>query len=769
MATMNPKDFFTNRLADMELEEQSNPTQDRFNNLIQATERRLDQLKTQGEHRQAVVARNAASIVGKLGLDSDGFPAQAVNTAASIASGVGRTAGQLLSAPASLAAGAETSKLTNSDWAAFTALQDGTATPEQVQQLNRDTSGGDFTLGNVGRSLSGEADTPLARIQAANAMRQGARGINDTFDWTSLVHQDRRDQLSQDLGENFQANWDKTTDGTVKGALTGVAGLLAEAGKAAVNNPGAVAEYVAENIPQLALGAFGAAGKAGLAASNVGYAADNFQKGIEKYQAENAGSYPPPEVREEMALWAAATAGAEQVGDVALLRGVAGGAADAAQASRRGLRDVVKGTASGVGTEAATEGFQTYAEGQAGLKPATPQEIYEGAVIGGLVGGAMQGGIAGLGVAGDAVSKAAVKADEVIAERQVNKGLFDKAVEANDPSAFTKPGTKTYAPDEAVRVLAKAATEENQEANYQKAAGIVSDAETRLQDVQERITVAEKPEEAIAAINQDIAQSEALLATAAPDQVETIQEHIDLQKQTISDVEEDAKNLSALKQREAKLSKQVNSAVKLVDQFASRVKAEEVTEVTTPEQAKKVINLAMTAPGKLDSPTVKKLIADTGNALTTEQREYLRSVDAARLAENEAKDIKGVNTDILFGSEKFKGIRDYRERLNRALIDNKVPVANAVVTGFTKFANQQQSKAAAIQDAFDMSIDGNTYTVAPNKAGEWTVLPEQLSESARKQVGGLNIHSNSTKLVDASKYEADAVQSALTEQHQLHT
>lgn len=763
MATMNPKDFFTNRLADMELEEQSNPTQDRFNNLIQATERRLDQLKTQADHRQAVVARNAASIVGKLGLDADSGAALAINAAASVASGVGRTAGQLLSAPSSLAAGAETSKLTNSDWAAFTALQDGTATPEQVQQLNRDTSGGDFTLGNIRRSLTGEADTPLARIQAADGMRGAARSINDTFDWSSLVQQDRRDQLSQDLGQNFQANWDKTTDGTVKGALTGVAGLLAEAGKAAVNNPGAVVEYVAENIPQLALGAFGAAGKAGLAASNVGYAADNFQKGIEKYQAENKGAYPPPEVREEMALWAAATAGAEQVGDVALLRGVAGGAADAAQAGRRGIKDVVKGTASGVATEAATEGFQTYAEGQAGLKPATPQEIYEGAVIGGLVGGAMQGGGTGIAVATDAISAATDKADTVIAERKVNNEAFDKAVANNDPSVFTKATFPTYAPDEAVRVLAKAATEENQEANYQKAAGIVSDAETRLQDVQERITVAENPDEAITTINQDIAQSEALLATAAPEDVETIQEHIELQKQTIADVQDDAKNLKTLKQREAKLNKQVSAATKLIDQFASRVKSEEVTEVTTPEQAKKVINLAMTAPDKLDTPTVKKLIADTGNALTTEQREYLRSVDAARIAENAAKDIKGVNTDILYGSEKFKGIRDYRERLNRALVDNKVPVANAVVSGFTKFANQQQSKAAAIQDAFDMSIDGNTYTVAPNKAGVWNVLPEQLSESARKQVGGLNIHANSTKLVAASKYEADAVQSALVE------
>ena len=90
----------------------------------------------------------------------------------------------MFSAPSSLAAAAETANLNQADWDAYTALQEGKATPEQVQQLNRD-AGGQFTLGNITRALQGNFDnaTPLERIQVADSMRGAARSINNTFGW----------------------------------------------------------------------------------------------------------------------------------------------------------------------------------------------------------------------------------------------------------------------------------------------------------------------------------------------------------------------------------------------------------------------------------------------------------------------------------------------------------------------------------------------------------------------------------------------------------
>ena len=767
MATkMNALDFFANRANDIALEEESNPINDRFNRMVEASERRVVQLQEAGARREATLAQNKASIVGRLGLDENGVTAQALNLGASAVSGAGRVAGHILSAPTSLAAAAETSGLRNADWEAYTAMQKGEATPEQIQQLNRD-AGGQFTLGNITRALEGNFSnaTPLERIQTADSMRGAARSINNTFDWGSIVNQSRRADLSDDLRANFDQNWSKVQEGGLGNVASGIAGLLSEAGKAAVNNPGAVAEYVAENIPQLGLGMFGAAGRAGLAASNVGYAADNFQKGIEKYQTENNGAYPPPEVREEMAMWAAATALAEQVGDISMLRGIGGAAADAVDTGRRSLLSAARQGAQGVATEAATEGFQTYAEGQAGLSPATPFDIYEGAVIGGLSGGVMQGGGAALSVAGERVAEAGQKAATQAQERADTKAVFDQAVKDQDPSVFTKPG-RNYAPDEAVRVLNKISTEDTKEANHAAATEVTVEAQTRLDDLNERIARAEQPEEAKAAIEAELAQVEQADTSAPNFDPEIQQLEIEQLKENLMLVDQDAKNLTSLKTQSSKLERQVDSAVKLLDQFTDTAKAEEVAAATTQEEATKTINLAMTAPGKVDSPTVQALVQDTSNALTPQQRTYLRAMDEARVAENAAKDISKVNTEVLYGSTKNVGIKQYRERANRALVAGNTAAASAVVKSLDSFAKVHEGKAAAMQAAFDeASATGETISVARNKSGQWEVLPEVLTDAQRKKVGGLNIHprSNGSGLIDAAQYEARAARAAVNE------
>lgn len=737
-----------------------------FNKLRAASDDKPSQLQ------EAIARRTQRLSAGtglsdKLGLDESGFMGRAVNLGASVASGAGKAAGWMLSAPSSLAAAAETANLNKADWAAYDAYTKGEATPEQMAQLNRD-AGSQFTLGNVNRALGGNFDnaTPLQRIEQADSLRTAARSINNAFDWSGIVNQSRRSDLSADLASGFQANWDKVKAGGLENIAGGIAGLLANAGEAAVNNPGAVAEYVAENIPQLALGAFGAAGKAGLAASNVGYAADNFQKGIEKYQSENNGAYPPVEVREEMAMWAAATALAEQVGDVSMLRGIGGSTAElAAGAGRRGLADVARQTATGVATEAATEGFQTYAEGQAGLKPATAEEIYEGAVIGGLVGGSMQGGAAALGATSDAVEAAQAKADADIAVRKETKTQYAEAVEKNDPSFFTKQG-KNYAPDEAIRVLREAATEENQDVQYERAAAVVADAREVQDELNTRIEAAENPDEAKAQIQDAIARAEAAKANAAEEDKADMDQYIADLKEDIKAVDDDVANLDSLKQHAAKLEKQITTSDDLLNRFADKTNQETVAEASTEDEVTKTINLAMTSPDKLDSETVKSLVSDTSNALTAEQRTYLRAFDEARVLENAAKDLSAVNTEVLYGSDKHVGIKQYRDRINSALVAGNIKAAEIVMKPFQKFSDNHVSKAEAAQEAFAMAeTDGLTHTIAPNKAGVWSVLPETLSDAARAKVGGLNIHtrSNNSGMIDALQLEAKAALAAVAE------
>jgi hypothetical protein len=142
-----------------------------------------------------------------------------------------------------------------------------------------------------------------------------------------LVNQTDRKAMVQELKGGFQAPWDQTKQGyeaikkgqIAEGSLDTAAGLgklIFNAFEAGANNPQATAEFVAENAPQLLVGMAGRAGKALMASGNLGYASENYRKGIENYQAANDGAYPPEATRQEMALAAAGTALAEQAGDM---------------------------------------------------------------------------------------------------------------------------------------------------------------------------------------------------------------------------------------------------------------------------------------------------------------------------------------------------------------------------------------------------------------------------------------------------------------------
>lgn len=770
MAT-NPRDIFAARLNDLALEEESNPLDRRYADMVARQESAVNRLEQAVARQQATIDASSNSIVSKLGLYEEGIPAQAVNLGASLASGVGRVAGQLASAPSSLAAAAETSKLNQQDMDAYAAMQAGTATPEQVQLLNRDTSSGDFTLGNVRRAFSGEADTPLNRIQSADSMRGAARSINDAFDWNSIVHKGRRDSLSEDINKDFQANWDKVTSGEVGPAIKGIAGLLVGAGEVAINNPGAVAEYVAENIPQLGLGLLGAAGKAGMAASNVGYAADNFQKGIEKYQAENNGAYPPGEVREKMAMWAAASAAAEQVGDVALLRGAGSAVDEARKTFMQSLRGTGKATASGVGTEAATEAFQTEAEARAGLQSfaratdfgpelvqgATPAQIYEGAVIGGLVGGAMQGGISAAGTTAQGIAEAtdAVRKAEIKEPTSATKDAYQAAVKANDPGKFADPNSRSFNPVDAVRILYGAASAlkdsdpEVSQANYVKAAEVVSLADLKMETLKARIAAAENPDQAKADMATERATYQANIDQGID--VNLNKEELANVEANLNDLAADVKDLSILKTSLNKQEQAYKTASEQLNRFGQDIAVAEESSTeqvaTTPvEEATKTINLAMSAGDRVDTNKVREILEDPTNGLTTEQRGYLSAFADARQAETNAKNVEGVNTDILYGGKNFIGIQQYRQRANQALTANKPEAANIVLKALDLFANRQVKKAQSFTDAFESATTtGKAVEVEKPNGGFWS------------------IHKNSGKLVQAAQMEAQAAQAALRE------
>lgn len=795
------RDYFNSRLA-QEVDSvgfDSKPS--KYEELQEASKQKAADLSKLAEQRRQLqenlAKANETSIVTKLGLDEKGAAAQAVNAAASLASGASRLAGNIAALPASLASEAETAALSQEDYDAYTQYTNGDRSPETLAKLNRVTKG-DFTLGDVNRAMDGQFSgaTVLQRIEQSNAQRESARAINSGFDISNRVNQTRRQAFSEELTQNFDSNWGNVTSGfesrDAKKLASGIAGLLTEAGKAAGNNPGAVAEYVIENLPQLAIGAAGNGGKAAMLAGNVGYAADAYQKGIEKFQKENNGALPSQEQREEMVLWAASLAAAEQLGDVSVLKG-AGAAVDATKTARTGFKDALLGTGKSAVTEAATEGFQTYGEGQAGLKPATAKEIYEGATIGGLSGGAMAGGpglaAAAVNAGGDLVE--AAKSAEQKAEASVGT-LVDEAIKTGDVSALVDPAKPSYAPHRAIGALignTQAATApEQKEANLKKADEILATLVTAKEDAATALeqTTAAGLQKSIDTFQAKLdALDKADPANAR--MVEVLTAGLENFQQELEAVTADPKTAEATaRSAQAQLSKAEREWKKAADAYGQlkNLVAPEVVEEAVPEaevadllaaadkdstpdneSIAKVITMAMRSPESLAPAQALKLANNASNGLSEDQRNYLRVFSTARIAENEARDLDMVQGEVFFGSPAGtgtnKGIQQYRKEVAEAIDAGNAKRANTSLRGLQRFAVDHLEKAAVAQEAWE---EGKGTQIVRTEAGNWEITQVRMKPEALKANGGLTI--NTPKLVEAIQKEAAALDAVAKELEQ---
>jgi hypothetical protein len=556
--------------------------------------------------------------------------------------------------------------------------------------------------------------------------------------------------------------------------VSGMAGLLSSAGRAAMDNKSGVASYVAENLPQLAVGAFGPAGHTLMTASNVGYAADNYQKGLENYAKANNGKLPSRDEQDYMARMAATLAVAEQLGD-SLSLGVSKVVGKAGKS--RVLNAAKAAVAGGIG-ETATEGYQTYGEGEATGKPATAEDIYKGAVIGGLSGGALTGGMAFL--------HTPARARDAQGENQSESQLkeFAAAAEKNDPTPFTDKTKATYDPAKGVGVLLQHAlrpdaTPEIKAKNLESATEIVSQMEDAVTKAQELVDTRSPAE--IARYEKMREDTTAELAATPETDVAKRAELTD----TLAAVNEQLIDSNDKKQalrdntKLSKLTRQLedgrNRLQALADIVATPTSTQEVTDIVdqikapaadvTPEAKAKaidsVINLSMTNPDSLSSKQADDLANDTNNGLTDEQRKHLRAFSAARVAENKMNDIEGVSATVFYGDKKNVGISQYRARIAGALQAGNQKVATTQLNMLQKFADDHSSKATAARQAMRQGM-GNQIVKLTDGSG-WMVLPkgQKLDSETMDKNGALTIVS--ARLVDNIAKEAAALNATVSE------
>lgn len=760
MPTFNPNSYFSNRL--------DAATLDKVTKIQEASNAKIALLDAQ---KQAFKAQQAAdkqayenSWIGKLGLDPTGFVANRVNDTASLVSGASRLVGQLGSLPSNISAAMDLSGINQEDTDAYNRFIAGKATPQDLSLLQSPKT--------TGKSV-------LQSIEDAQKSSATAGTIAKAFDVQSIVDPTNRNALARDLGQDFEASWNKVTEGwdegkkgnfldAASGVASGLGGLFANAGAAIVSNPSGVREYIIENAPQLLVGTAGKAGQLALGASNVGYAFDYYRQGLENYAKANNGQLPSEAERARMGTLAATLALAEQAGDVATLglgKAVKG-------ASKNAVANIGKATIGGVATEAPTEGYQTWAEGEITGKPASAEDIYIGAAIGGASGAGLAGGLRTVAeVTGTTPEKIKERSDKAAQQK-----LFVDAVASGDVSAYLDSAKPEYSPSMAIQALTTAVSgddvsPEAKQANLEKAATIVSDliaqrdnlkeaqASNSAEGLTEAIVQAEGDLKAVTALDPTDTETIAA-ATAVVDGLKAklaSPELIQANEARAASIAQLDEQITAAEGALASANAQLQSKELDVEVEASKITGQDT--VADQKSADAIINLSMAIPERLDYKTADRLAKDSTNGLTEQQRSYLTRFSEAQQAANALKTPTGVARDVYYGGEGFIGGVQHRSNITTALAVGNTKGAAYHLGLLTNFAKGHANKAAQLIRAYDaFKKDGKVRTVRADGNGAWRIeLGETLNAKERDAEAAVFVTAKSGKLVDQVRQEAQAL------------
>ena len=577
--------------------------------------------------------------------------------------------------------------------------------------------------------------------------------------------------------------------------------MLFDIGEAALANSGGVVDYALENIPQLFVGAIPKVGGAALAASNIGYAGEEFTKGLTEYQKQNNGALPPPDERRMMALKAVSLAAAEHLGDKMSLGFMVPekAAKEAAKLSfKQSLKNTGEAGIKGFGTEAMTEGYQSAVEADLGQREVTAKEVITGAAIGGLTGGLLSGGGRAVAEVAEATPEHLAKKSADALKEAADKDETIKAIQTGDHTAFLNEKSSKYDPTKAAAVLygnsqLPDTPAETKEANQTKMNELVAGLTEKRDDAKAKYEALSSF--TVDQLNTDIAEAKTQLAKVDPANVEQangLTEHITNLEELLADT---ATNEVAAKSWKVKMDgfdRQLGQVNKLSDALGrlNKPKPEDIPsvieaantpvanaseEVKTAAQASinRVVNMAMMHPDSIPEASLLKLANNKANGLSEDVRSYLRSIPAARRAETAAAKMEGASKEVLEGNPKnakIIGMKQYRERIGAAIAGNIKGTAQGLLDTLSNFADDHRAKENLFTSLYEKvqasPKKSARFQVVPIKNGGWMVSPKTYTErdpetgvlTGLRDVGGIEIHRGTGKLIYGLQSEAELVE-----------
>ena len=794
----------------------------KLNDVLEARLRKTDELnKYVADSSQRTAAKQKSydgSFMGNLGLDPESFTGKAANALAQTGSTLHRMAGEAQAAPFSLIGISDELPVSDAAKEAYQRYLKNEPTKEDIELLTK-PAGGFY-----------DRRTNIERLASTHFNINEAKKIRENWDASSAVYrgyeQDFNNQLLGEnadsvagLGESLKQFRNKEYASSLATFGKNAPGLLKGMASAAVDNPTAVAGFMAENIPQLLAG--GVFGKLGTAAVTGGYALSELEQAISDYQSKNGGKLPTREEMEDKKFLAATLGIAEFAGD-RLDLGIAGVANKAAKSitkgvdaategmSREALKKMLRGTTAlsvdnpvsrvalgaGIGAtaESLVEGYQTATEEAMKGKQASAEDIYKGAAAG----FAGSGGITGSLTAAGEVAGTADKAVNKVAEKVAEKEQAKEAAATGNVDAYLDPKSNSYNPAKAISALIgniqqADATEDSRKASKQKADEVLSTAKEAvnrandeyalvspegraetaklLEEFKTKLETITDPalrgdyEGAIAGLEDNLSMPEPPKAL-----VEERKYALDKAKKELSKVETShADFLTVAKTLEATKPETTPQETLTAESIENHVKAAtspvDVSDTVAVEAAKKsarkIVTLAMAAHESITPEIANQLASNLSNGLDDAQRNYLKAFSVARSAHIRAESRAGVSKQIFNGDPGANqmGIQDYQKGMAKAVRAGNQADAQRLLTGITKFSTSHESKALAMVKAFTTAQKtGKEKFVVRDNAGMWSVADVAPTEGGKGKV--LKVGAYSSRVIGDIEAEADALTKA---------
>ena len=633
------------------------------------------------------------------------------------------------------------------------------------------------------RQRLGRAQSALDTVQQSLGNQQA--GIDNEWGTDSWVNREASQRLAQQLEE-------ENKNLSIPGAILNTVGEY-------LSNPSLVVQSASESLPY-------ALGPIGISAGTFGQAVQNQ---VDGYRGQANGQLPTDEQVADVTAWNAAHSGLNFVENLVNARALAGlsnaaitaplrrggeALADSAigQAASRaiagsGVSRLANAAKSVIGAEPVRELATTMAVN--GLTEAAQNQIEtrnllgddrwdtEGNINAGVLGALSAGVMTGPSTLGAAAGRGIDAVRTAMQERAeaANPQAAEARRAAQDASKpfedLTNPEHADYNPQAAIRqqlnVFAdREATPEARTEAINRATAVRDNAEAELASVRQEISQ----------IQQDNAMRTALTEKLAElDQYEDSpqkQAIVEQFTQRIADIDSRAYNeeqQNALVERYQAATENAERIRNAYSQFetaagirekASPVEVEQQVETATnpdatQEQVDSAANHVVTHPMQYTPEQLRSLASDTTNRFSESQREAIRALADARIAQNNLKSDLTVNQDIMQGGKGYRSLGDYTSQYADAIRSGNITLADNLRDSLARFEQSHTQKAALAQQM----LDNQQYGQIIRQGDQWVVnTGTKLKGKAKTQNGALDIHAKSGGLVSRIQQEAEAIQ-----------